>query len=59
MKFRKALCILPLVTAMAATNAEETTFSYGGFIKLDALLTNYSDGTLGAQNLGRDFYIPS
>jgi len=59
MKFRKALCILPLVTAMAATNAEETTFSYGGFIKLDALVTDYSDGTLGAQNLGRDFYIPS
>ena len=55
----KALLALPLLTSAAFTNAAETEFTYGGYIKLDALLTMTDDGTLGPQNLARDFYIPS
>ena len=54
----KALIAIPLIT-FAATSQAETTFNYGGYIKLDAIMTTTDDGTLGAQNLGRDFYIPS
>ena len=54
----KALIALPLITSAAVTSAD-TTFNYGGYIKLDAIMTMTDDGTLGPQNLGRDFYIPS
>ena len=36
-----------------------TSVSIGGYVKMDAMASSYSDGTLGAGNLGRDFYIPS
>lgn len=59
-KTLKTLALLPLVTSMAAVSADNhTSFTYGGFIKLDALMTSYSDGALGAGSIGRDFYIPS
>jgi len=61
-KIQKTCCLLPLVVGMAATSAADvgdTKFTYGGFIKLDAMMSSYSDGALGAQSLGRDFYIPS
>jgi hypothetical protein len=59
-KTLKTLALLPLVTSMAAVSADnDTSFTYGGFIKLDALMTSYSDGALGAGSIGRDFYIPS
>jgi hypothetical protein len=36
-----------------------TEVKFTGYIKADAMFSSYSDGTLAAQNLGRDFYIPS
>lgn len=36
-----------------------TSVTIGGYIKMDAIASSYSDGALGAGNLGRDFYIPS
>lgn len=36
-----------------------TTFSYGGFIKLDAMATKTSDGKIDDGNAGRLFYLPS
>lgn len=36
-----------------------TTFSYGGFIKLDAMVTDTSDGRIADGNSGRLFYVPS
>lgn len=36
----------------------ETTVTYGGFIKLDMMVTDTSDGEI-ANFLGRDFYVPS
>lgn len=38
---------------------ENTEVSIGGYVKLDAMMTSFSDGTLGAGNIGRDFYLPS
>jgi hypothetical protein len=35
-----------------------TTFRLGGFIKAEALLSDYADGDLGASGAGRDFYVP-
>lgn len=36
-----------------------TTFSYGGFIKLDAMATDTSDGRIADGSAGRLFYVPS
>lgn len=52
-----ALSSLVGLTMPLAVNAE-TTLSYGGYIKLDALVTDYSDGDAGTQNLNNDFYVP-
>ena len=36
-----------------------STFSYGGFIKLDAMATDTSDGVIADGSAGRMFYVPS
>ncbi|MGG6463145.1 DcaP family trimeric outer membrane transporter [Solilutibacter silvestris] len=36
-----------------------TTFSYGGFVKLDAMATKTSDGKIDDGSAGRIFYLPS
>lgn len=41
-----------------AANLSDTTVKYGGYVKLDAIWSDFSDGTLGAGHIGRDFYIP-
>ncbi|MEO0400131.1 MAG: DcaP family trimeric outer membrane transporter [Pseudomonadota bacterium] len=33
--------------------------TFGGYVKLDAALTNFSGGELASNNIGRDFYIPA
>jgi hypothetical protein len=45
-------------TIMTAANPG-TTFSYGGFIKLDAMVTDTSDGRIADGSSGRMFYVPS
>ncbi|VUD66669.1 hypothetical protein TDB9533_03655 [Thalassocella blandensis] len=47
------------VHAFTVGTIENTTFKIGGYIKLDAMFSQYSDGTLDARNLGRDFYVPA
>ncbi len=45
--------------ALPAVGAEvNTTFKVGGFVKLDAISSGYSDGYMDPGALGRDFYIP-
>ena len=56
------------ITALAVSSAlslpalagtiEDTKVSYGGYVKLDAIWSDFSDGSLGAQHIGRDFYVP-
>jgi hypothetical protein len=45
-------------TIMSAANPG-TAFSYGGFIKLDAMATDTSDGRIADGSSGRLFYLPS
>ena len=53
--------LLTATLSQAATlgTFENTTVTYGGYVKLDALLSNYDSGSLPNGNLGRDFYVPS
>ncbi|WP_369984267.1 DcaP family trimeric outer membrane transporter [Thalassolituus sp.] len=55
---RKTPFILMAAALPMAVNAANTEFSFGGFIKMDAMLSTYSDGNV-ADGLGREFYIPS
>ncbi|WP_395345556.1 DcaP family trimeric outer membrane transporter [Ningiella sp. W23] len=53
---------LGLGLASAASHAAtigDTTVKFSGYIKADAIASNYSDGTLPTKNIGRDFYVPS
>ncbi|MDC9509766.1 DcaP family trimeric outer membrane transporter [Pseudoalteromonas sp. Angola-4] len=54
------LCALTS-TAYAATAAKvgNTEFTYGGYIKLDTMWSDYSAGAPDGSNVGRDFYVPS
>ncbi|MCQ8880020.1 DcaP family trimeric outer membrane transporter [Pseudoalteromonas shioyasakiensis] len=45
-------------TAQAATIGS-TDVNYGGYIKLDAMWSDYSDGVPAGDSVGRDFYVPS
>lgn len=45
-------------TIMTAANPG-TTFSYGGFVKFDAMATDTSDGRIADGASGRLFYLPS
>ena len=45
-------------TVMPAANPG-TRFSFGGFIKLDAMVTDTSDGEIADGSAGRLFYLPS
>jgi len=53
--------LLAAAISQAATlgTFDGTTVTYGGYVKLDALLTNYDGGSLPNGNLGRDFYVPA
>ena len=55
---RKTPLILMAAALPMAVNAANTEFSYGGYIKFDAIYSQYSDGDAGT-GLGRDFYVPS
>ncbi|NOU51648.1 porin [Pseudoalteromonas sp. JBTF-M23] len=41
-----------------AASIGQTDINYGGYVKLDAIWSDFSDGTLGSGNIGRDFYVP-
>lgn len=59
---RKTNIILLAAALPMAVNAANTEFSFGGFIKMDAMLSTYSDGDVSdtaVGGLGREFYIPS
>ena len=41
-----------------ANPLKNTELDFSGYVKLDAIASSYSDGTLPSGNIGRDFYIP-
>ncbi|GAA0345051.1 DcaP family trimeric outer membrane transporter [Bowmanella denitrificans] len=54
-------CLIGTLLSASAASAsvlDDTKFNFGGYVKLDAIASNYSDGTLPSGNIGRDFYIP-
>ena len=54
-----ALAFAGIAGNAQAANLGGTDVKFSGYIKLDAMVSDYSEGSLGAQNLNRDFYIPS
>ena len=67
MRQRKTLHALAAASAMALSaggvqangfNIGDTDVTFGGYVKLDAMYTDSSDGQI-ATGIGRDFYIPS
>ncbi|MFT6691754.1 MAG: hypothetical protein ACJAXH_002288 [Colwellia sp.] len=42
-----------------ANSIQNTDISFKGYIQLDTLFSQYSDGSLPAGSIGRDFYVPS
>lgn len=60
----KKLTITTAVLAALSANATHaatiggTDVTYGGYVKLDAMWTDTSAGTIGGTSIGRDFYVP-
>ncbi len=48
-----------LVLLALPLQAAETTFTFGGYVKLDAIATDYKDGDPAVGNPIRDFHLPS
>jgi len=44
-------------TNIVAGSPRGTTFGYGGFVKLNAMASHYTDGNPAAGSVGRDFYL--
>ncbi len=51
--------VLALLFTAGPVTAGETSFSYGGFVKLDALSTYYRNGVVSLGNPMRDIHLPS
>jgi len=47
------------VIAAASKKSDKPTFSYGGYVKTDFMVSDFDDGTVGGDSLGRDFYVPA
>ncbi len=56
---RKTPLVLMAAALPMAVHATNTEFSYGGYIKLDATISQYSEGEIAAASAGRDFYVPA
>ena len=49
----------PASSLAAISMSPNTTFSYKGYVKVDALASRFSAGELASSSAGRDFYLPS
>ncbi len=48
----------PAAKPTAASTSSSSDYSFGGYIKLNAMFSDYSDGDLAAGSAGTQFYIP-
>ena len=58
----KAACFVALALVLNASfdvRAEDTEFSYGGYVKMDVLSTYYRNGDVASASPLRDFHLPS
>lgn len=53
-----ATALLAMGTSVAMAEAS-TTYAFGGYVKFDAMFSDYSGGTPASGNLLRQFYVPS
>ncbi len=55
-----AAAVLAAMSSFAHAGAlDSTTVSYGGYVKLDAMWSDFSSGSVSGSSIGRDFYVPS
>lgn len=54
-----ALCLAASSGAVNAATIGDTSVKFTGYVKMDAMVSDYSDGTIASGSVGRDFYIPS
>lgn len=47
-----------LCSTANAASLSDTDISYGGYVKLDAMWSDYSSGVPAGGSIGRDFYVP-
>lgn len=60
MKKTAVVCALSsLGFCASAATLGNTDVAFSGYIKADAMVSDYSDGSLPSGSIGRDFYIPS
>ncbi|WP_371186645.1 DcaP family trimeric outer membrane transporter [Thalassotalea maritima] len=57
------IALTQTTTASAAVTLndtlKDTTFTFGGYIKIDSFWTETSDGAIASNSIGRQFYVPS
>lgn len=62
-RFTRSLVTGAVATALAmsaAANADDTEIKFGGYVKLDTMISDYADGPApSSDNIGRQIYIPS
>ncbi len=46
-------------TKLQSGEGPTTTVTYGGYVKADVFVSDYSDGDIAGGSVGRDFYIPA
>lgn len=55
-----AAAVLAALFPLASQAADSgTTFSYSGYIKLDLMYSDFSEGEVAGNSIARDFYVPS
>lgn len=47
------------VIAAASKKSDKPAFSYGGYVKADFMVSDFDDGAVAGDSLGRDFYVPA
>ncbi|QIZ76366.1 DcaP family trimeric outer membrane transporter [Ferrimonas lipolytica] len=56
--FSRAAVAVAVLAAVPFAQANDTAFKFGGYIKLDVLVSDYSEGAPADDSTGRDFYVP-
>ena len=58
-KLEREISALKTQTQAAAPSTGGSSVSVGGYVKLDAMLSDYSDGRSATAGIGEDFLVPS
>ncbi|MBV7314555.1 DcaP family trimeric outer membrane transporter [Shewanella sp. NIFS-20-20] len=53
-----SVSLLSLATAVHAGSLDDTKVTFGGYVKVDVMFSDYSNGAPDSGNLSRQFYVP-